>query len=72
LARKINTQIILDSSIGSEENIIGNSNYSKSLTYLRNFDPHRFVLSFGEEEYDINQVVNAVQEILGKTKIIVG
>ena len=39
-----------------------------SVTYMRNFDPERFVLTFRNRDYEINEVVKATTQLLKKIK----
>jgi hypothetical protein len=57
---------IVDSNIGPIDSVIIGAN--DTLCYMRNFDPYKFTLHLGGEEYDINQVMTTVKELLAKTK----
>ena len=39
-----------------------------SVTYMRNFDPERFVLTFRNRDYEINEVVKATTQLSKKIK----
>ena len=67
-AKHYESKTIYDSNIGSIDSVVlGVSNTS---FYMRNFDPYRFVLYIGGQKYEINRVVAAVKDLLGKTKAI--
>jgi hypothetical protein len=65
---KRNKELIFDSNIGNTEYIISNSGDSISLR--RNFDSSNQTLYIGDEPYNVTQVLNAVQELLNKTKTL--
>jgi hypothetical protein len=39
-----------------------------SVAYMRNFDPERFVLTFRNRDYEINEVVKATTQLLKNIK----
>lgn len=65
-AKKPNKQVIFDSNIGVIESII--SNPSNSISIRRNFDSSNMILYFGDESYNVSQVIRAVQDLSNKTK----
>jgi hypothetical protein len=65
-ASKPGRQCVFDSNIGAIESIIRNP--SHSISYRRNFDSSNFILYFGDEEYNLNQVIKAVKDLKDKAR----
>jgi hypothetical protein len=57
---------IIDSNIGPIDSVFSGANN----VIMRHFDTDKFVLRFRDEEYSINQIVTAVNDLLEKTKSV--
>jgi hypothetical protein len=67
-AKEYENKTIIDSNIGPVDSVIIGVNNAVSI--MRNFDPYKFIVRLRDQEYDINRVVTAVQNLLNKTKAI--
>jgi hypothetical protein len=65
-SKEYENKTIIDSNIGSTDPIIAGT--GSQVFYMRNFDPHKFILRIRGSEYDINQVATAIEELLNRTK----
>jgi hypothetical protein len=60
-AKQYENKTIIDSNIGPVDSVIIGVNHAVSI--MRNFDPYKFIVRLRDQEYDINRVVTAVQDL---------
>jgi len=63
---KSKDRVLIDSNLATVNYPAGKA--PGSVTYMRNFDPERFVLTFRNRDYEINEVVKATTQLLKKIK----
>lgn len=61
-----NDRVLIDSHLAAVNYPAGKAR--SSVAYMRNFDPERFVLTFRNRDYEINEVVKATTKLLKKIK----
>jgi hypothetical protein len=65
-AAKSKDRMLVDSNVGPLD--LNSSITPSPVAYMRNFDPAKFTLIFRDEEFQIREVVNAINDMLQKIR----